>query len=185
MSDSLILDAQVECSCDDPKDFDCVSNRGMMEEEHCDNLESVLTMDSSLVTEMDALDHDVSGVSRPSSIALLYDNHGVEEDRDVSLDNRQVPSFEEIYPLCGSDAFLPVMERDFKVLLQGNVHDRLDTLKLRKMMNSSLFLMLTCMDGQYGINAAAKDSDDVYGPVSENFLHNYFPTSKFLHLLYA
>ncbi|KAG6403811.1 hypothetical protein SASPL_136044 [Salvia splendens] len=49
MSDSLILDAQVEYSCDDPKDFDCVSNRGMVEGEHCDISERGLVSTGSIL----------------------------------------------------------------------------------------------------------------------------------------
>ncbi|KAG6385509.1 hypothetical protein SASPL_154345 [Salvia splendens] len=49
MSDSLILDAQFEYSCDDPKDFDCVSNRGMVEGEHCDIPESGLVSTGSIL----------------------------------------------------------------------------------------------------------------------------------------
>ncbi|KAG6401293.1 hypothetical protein SASPL_138145 [Salvia splendens] len=49
MSDSLILDAQFEYSCDDPKDFDCVSNRGMVEGEHCDIPESGLVSNQAIV----------------------------------------------------------------------------------------------------------------------------------------
>ncbi|KAG6387130.1 hypothetical protein SASPL_152315 [Salvia splendens] len=53
MSDSLILDAQVEYLCDDPKDFDCVSNRGMVEGEHCDIPErGLVSTDSILSTEV-------------------------------------------------------------------------------------------------------------------------------------
>ncbi|KAG6434501.1 hypothetical protein SASPL_106138 [Salvia splendens] len=52
MSDSLILDTQFEYSCDDPKDFDCVSNRGMVEGEHCDIPKSgLVSTDSILATE--------------------------------------------------------------------------------------------------------------------------------------
>ncbi|KAG6415809.1 hypothetical protein SASPL_123228 [Salvia splendens] len=52
MSDSLILDAQIEYSCDDPKDFDCFSNRGMVEGEHCYIPErGLVSTDSILATE--------------------------------------------------------------------------------------------------------------------------------------
>ncbi|XP_042036703.1 protein WVD2-like 7 isoform X2 [Salvia splendens] len=103
VSDSSSLDAQIEYSCDDARDFDCCSERGTVEEEHCDNLGSVLSMDSRLETEVDeALDRDaanseMANVSNPST-ALISDNHGVDENEDASLEGQRVSASEENAP---------------------------------------------------------------------------------------
>ncbi|XP_047968571.1 protein WVD2-like 7 [Salvia hispanica] len=103
VSDSSSLVAQIEYKHDDARDFDCFSERGTVEEEHRDNPGSVLSMDSRSETEVDeALDRgaansDMDNVSNPS-ISLLSDNHGIEENRDASLEGQRVSSSEENAP---------------------------------------------------------------------------------------
>ncbi|XP_042003299.1 protein WVD2-like 7 isoform X2 [Salvia splendens] len=102
-SDCLELSRSVEYSCDNARDSDCFSERGIGEEEHCDKPESVLSMDSILETEAkEAIDHDAANsdtinVSKPA-IALLSDNHGTEENRYASPEGQRVSSSEENVP---------------------------------------------------------------------------------------
>ncbi|KAL1553651.1 protein WVD2-like 7 [Salvia divinorum] len=103
VSDLSSLDAQIEYSCDNATDSDCFSERGMVEEEHCDKPESVLSMDSRLETEVkeaidrEAANSDTGNVSNPS-IGLLSDNHGAEKNRDASPKGQGVSSSEENVP---------------------------------------------------------------------------------------
>ncbi|KAG6414067.1 hypothetical protein SASPL_126784 [Salvia splendens] len=85
----------------------------------------------------DASNSDATGVSI-SSIALLGEKHGVEEDRAVSPADHQVSASKEIYWSCSSDvnnilstAHLPAaalsdVDGDFKCLLQGHTHNEWD-----------------------------------------------------------
>ncbi|KAG6432695.1 hypothetical protein SASPL_104280 [Salvia splendens] len=104
----------------------------------------MLFMDSKSETEVedvsgdDASNSDATGVSI-SSIALLGEKHGVEEDRAVSPADHQVSASKEIYWSCSSDvnnilstaplpaaALLSDVDGDFKCLLQGHTHDEWD-----------------------------------------------------------
>ncbi|KAG6403215.1 hypothetical protein SASPL_135432 [Salvia splendens] len=105
-SSSSSFVAPIGHSCEVTRDFDYYSKRRTVEEEHCENLGSMLLMDSKSETEVenvcgdDASNSDATVVSI-SSIALLGEKHGVEEDRaDV--------------------------DGDFKCLLQGYTHDEWD-----------------------------------------------------------
>ncbi|XP_042016367.1 probable polygalacturonase At3g15720 [Salvia splendens] len=101
-------------------------------------------MDSKSETEVedvcgdDASNSDTTGVSI-SSIALLGEKHGVEEDRAVSPADYQVSASKEIYWSCSSDVnsilstaplsaatLLSDVDRDFKCLLQGHTQDEWD-----------------------------------------------------------
>ncbi|KAG6438025.1 hypothetical protein SASPL_102958 [Salvia splendens] len=86
----------------------------------------------------DASNSDTTGVSI-SSIALLGEKHGVEEDRAVSPADYQVSASKEIYWSCSSDVnsilstaplsaatLLSDVDRDFKCLLQGHTQDEWD-----------------------------------------------------------
>ncbi|KAG6425888.1 hypothetical protein SASPL_110096 [Salvia splendens] len=104
----------------------------------------MLFMDSKSETEVedvcgdDASNSDTTGVSI-SSIALLGEKHGVEEDRAVSPADYQVSASKEIYWSCSSDVnsilstaplsaatLLSDVDRDFKCLLQGHTQDEWD-----------------------------------------------------------
>ncbi|KAG6388923.1 hypothetical protein SASPL_150359 [Salvia splendens] len=139
MFDLPSLDAHIEYSFDNAKDFNYSSENEMVEE-HSDNLGSSFLMNSRLEIEVDEVgDHgasnlDVAGVTN-QSIALLCDKHGVEEDRDVSPKGPRVSSLEDIYLPCSSDetniisptplpavAFLHI-EGNFRFLLKENAYD--------------------------------------------------------------
>ncbi|XP_057765899.1 protein WVD2-like 7 isoform X2 [Salvia miltiorrhiza] len=98
VSGSSSLDAQIEYSCDNARDVDYFSERGMVEEEH----HSKPRMDSRLETEvkealdLDAANSDTADVSNPV-IGLLSDNQAAEENRDASP-KEQVSSSEENVP---------------------------------------------------------------------------------------
>ncbi|KAG6399752.1 hypothetical protein SASPL_141235 [Salvia splendens] len=74
----------------------------LVEEEHCEYLGNMLLMDSKSETKVeevcgvDASKSNATGVSI-SSIALLDEKHGVEEDRAVSHTYHQVSASKEIY----------------------------------------------------------------------------------------
>ncbi|KAG6401085.1 hypothetical protein SASPL_137930 [Salvia splendens] len=135
-SSSSSFVAPIGYSCEVTRDFEYYSKRRTVEEEHCENLGSMLLMDSKSETEVedvcgdDASNSDATGVSI-SSIALLGEKHGVEEDRAVSPADHQVSASKEIYLSCSYDvnnllstvllptaALLSDVDGDFKCLLQ-------------------------------------------------------------------
>ncbi|KAG6392526.1 hypothetical protein SASPL_146749 [Salvia splendens] len=140
-SSSSSFVAPIGYSCEVTRDFDYYSKHRTVEEEHCENLGSVLLMDSKSETEVEdvcgdgASNLDATGVSI-LSIALLGEKLGVEEDRAVSPADHQVLASKEIYWSCSSDvnnilstaplpasALLSDVDGDFKCLLQGHLLD--------------------------------------------------------------
>ncbi|KAG6404465.1 hypothetical protein SASPL_136713 [Salvia splendens] len=85
-SSSSRLVVPIGYTCENTRDLDYYSNRRLVEEEHCEYLGNMLLMDSKSETKVeevcgvDASNSNATGVSI-SSIALLDENHGVEEDR--------------------------------------------------------------------------------------------------------
>ncbi|KAG6399393.1 hypothetical protein SASPL_140873 [Salvia splendens] len=150
-----LRDQDEDDSCEVTGDFDYYSKRRTVEEEHCENMGSMLLMDSKSETKVedvcgdDASNSDATGVSI-SSITLLGEKHGVEEDRAVSPADHQVSASKEIYWSCSSDvnnilstaplsaaALLSDVDGDFKCLMQGHTHNEWDIcLKLKD--NSTL-----------------------------------------------
>ncbi|KAG6396593.1 hypothetical protein SASPL_142746 [Salvia splendens] len=134
MSDLPRLEAQMEHSFDNAKDFN-YSSKNEMVEEHSDNPGSSFFMASRLEIEVDAVgDHgasnlDVAGVTN-QSIALRCDKHGVEEDQDASPESPRVSSLDDITPTpLPVVAFLRTCNPVVQEYIRKNLVD--DTLAIR------------------------------------------------------